>query len=94
MILNAQECYEKVLIVNSNKIEDWRTLGNQMYLHIQIGLSGLVMYCSVVLMMAQKDAVSQLMNLTALWTLNNFDNFVYLIFDMVVMKNAKHRPIL
>ena len=94
MILNAQECYEKVLIVNSNKIEDWRTLGNQMYLYFQIGISGLVMYCSVVLMMAQKDAVSQLMNLTALWTLNNFDNFTYLVFDMVVMKNVKHRSIL
>ena len=65
-----------------------------MYLYFQIGISGLVMYCSVVLMMAQKDAVSQLMNLTALWTLNNFDNFTYLVFDMVVMKNVKHRSIL
>lgn len=34
------------------------------------------------------------MNLTALWTLNNFDNFIYYWFDMIIMKNHRHRTII
>ena len=52
------------------------------------------MYFSIILMMSQKDPMSQLMNMAALWTLNNFDNFFYLLLDMVLMKNQNHRKIL
>ena len=52
------------------------------------------MYFSIILMMAQKDALNQLMNLGALWALNNFDNFCYFVFDMAIAKNPKHRYII
>lgn len=45
-------------------------------------------------MMKQKTPLDQLMNLTALWTLNNFDNFFYIIYDLALMKNSDHRKII
>ena len=63
-------------------------------LYLQIINSTIVMYFSIILMMAQKDALNQLMNLGALWALNNFDNFCYFVFEMAIAKNIEHRSII
>ena len=94
IILNAEEVYQKVLLINSRPLNECKSGIYKWWLYGQIGLSALIMYFSVILMMKQKTPLEQLMNLTALWTLNNFDNFFYLIFDMVLMKDKVTRKII
>ena len=94
IILNAEEVYEKVLLCMSVDKVTCDNLQYLTFLYVQIALSALIMYFSVLLMMKQKTPLDQLMNLTALWTLNNFDNFFYLILNLILMKNSEHRKII
>jgi hypothetical protein len=58
IILNATEVYEKVLIINTAKLGECKTIFNKYMLFLQIAQSALIMYISIILMMAQKDPIS------------------------------------
>jgi hypothetical protein len=54
-------------------------------------ISAMLMRFSILLLMAQKNAVEQLMNLAALWTLNNFDNILLFIYELSLLKIEESR---
>jgi hypothetical protein len=41
--------------------------------------------------MAQKNTIEQLMNLAALWTLNNFDNIILFVYELSLLKIEESR---
>ena len=91
--LNSTELTQKVLIfVSSESYFFDKTWRSKLGLTLQIFLSTGVTIMSFTLIKSQKKAVDMLINFSAVWALNHFDNFSYIMFESQMKKN--HQSIL
>ena len=91
--LNSTELTQKVLIfVSSESYFFDKTWRSKLGLTLQIVLSTGVTIMSFTLIKSQKKAVDMLINFSAVWALNHFDNFSYIMFESQMKKN--HQSIL
>ena len=91
--LNSTELTQKVLIfVSSESYFFDKTWRSKLGLTLQIFLSTGITIMSFTLIKSQKKAVDMLINFSAVWALNHFDNFSYIMFESQMKKN--HQSIL
>ena len=84
------EQYEKMpLIYSSKKIWD-DTVFSRAALVTQTAISAAVIILSFLVMKVQKTAVDQLINMTALLTMNSFDNILYFVFKITLDREDGH----